>query len=323
MNLSSDRLKITSEEPKNYDNYLNYQLISHNDYYKHAINELTYKNLQKWSDFSKTIEVPFRLGKFNNESHYLKTLSLVLGSTHETRNRILFFLNEILPVVQPQGSILDIGPGDGSLILSLAHHFKQVAAVDPNSHVLTNLQKLLPSSNELIQIPKSVLNVEWQPECYNLVILSHMLYYINPQFWIGIIKSAYKSLKKNGILVIVMGGDELGKSELINHFGGEMLKIDQLATECCQTFGKANVNLYAANESFLACSHEAMLHITAFMLADANITASKEELSEYINQNYQYSDNHFEMTTRQKYIVIRKNNPRKNLYESETSISEI
>ncbi|MBA2650641.1 MAG: class I SAM-dependent methyltransferase [Tatlockia sp.] len=318
MGLSKGRLKISPEKLKNSFNYLNYQLITSNDYYKYAIDELTKENLQKWSNFSKTIEIPFKLGKFNNEEHYLKTLRLVLASTHETRNRILFFVNEILPVINPLGSLLDIGPGDGSLTLALAHHFRKIAAVDPNLHILNHLKTLLPSSNDFILIPESILNAQLQTECNNLVVLSHMLYYIDPKFWIEIISSAYSSLNENGVLVIVMGGDELGKAELINHFGGETLRIDQLAKECLKEYGKANVNLYASNESFVTSTHEAMLHISAFMLADANISTSKENLSLYINQRFHYSESHFELTTLQKYIVIRKNTLKDNLYEFET-----
>jgi SAM-dependent methyltransferase len=307
MDLKIEQLNVLPAKPDSFFDLLDYQLFSHNSYEKYEINALTKEDLKKLADFSETIEKPYLLGKFNSEQHYLNTLSLVLSSTDETRNRISFFLNKILPELPVDGSLLDVGPGDGSLTKSIAQKFKDITLVDINLKALNDLQKLLPTSISIEQISKSILNVELPSDTHHLAVLSHMLYYIDPKSWLEIIKSVYRSLTKNGTLVIIMGGDELDKSELIKHFGGMSLGIDQLATECRNTFGADNVNLYASNESFVSCSQEAMLHISAFMLADANILASKDDLTKYINQKFKKSDSHFEMTTKQKYIIIKKN----------------
>ncbi|MCA0457077.1 MAG: class I SAM-dependent methyltransferase [Chloroflexi bacterium] len=264
------------------------------------------ENLQKQANFSETIEHPSIFGTFNSEQHYFKTLSLVLSSTHETRNRIEFCLNKILPLIPEGGSLLDIGPGDGALTKTLAHHFKHITAVDTNHHALTHLKEVLHPSIDSMQISGSISNIDLKSEHYNLAILSHILYYIEPHLWIGIIKSVYSSLKENGLLVIVLGGDELGKSELIQHFGGEILSINSLATQCRDIFGESHVNFYVSDESFVTCTQKGMLHISGFMLADANISASEDDLNRYIAQKLRHSDSYFEMTTRQKYIIIKK-----------------
>jgi SAM-dependent methyltransferase len=298
MPLSDYKFENSIIRPKNSINSLDYHLVTYNEYCRDASNE-THEHLEKLSDFSKTIEFPPILGTFKSEEHYLKTLKLVLASTHETRNRVLFFLNEILPLIPMESSLLDVGPGDGSLTKFLAPNFKQITAVDKNHIALTDLKKLLAPSINFLQIPKSILSVELPSDCYHLAVLSHILYYIEPELWLRIVKSAYKSLKQDGVLVIVMGGDEFGKAELIDYFGGQVLQIDQLAIDSCNTFGSDNVNLYVSNESFVSSSLEAMLHIAAFMLADADIRASKKELISYINQKLRFSKKHFELTTRQ------------------------
>lgn len=285
--------------------YQTYSVIDQKN--TNVIDELTPNKLQNLAEFSKNIEKPSVFGEFNNKRHYLDTLRFVLSSTHETRNRILFCLNEILPQVPSQSSMLDVGPGDGTLTKKLAPHFKNITLVDNNHHALNYLQKLLPSSLQSTSIIGDILNVNLKSNHYNLAVLSHMLYYIEPTSWFEIIKSVYQSLKNNGLLVIILGGDELGKSELIQYFGGQNLEINPLAIQCQKTFGLSNVKLYASDESFVTCTHEAMLHILGFMLADAKINALEYDLNKYITQKLKYSNNHYEMTTRQKYIIIKKN----------------
>ncbi|MBA2648674.1 MAG: methyltransferase domain-containing protein [Legionella sp.] len=280
---------------------LNYDL-EHN----HTIEGVTKEKLTKLAELAETIEEPYLIGHFNNEQHYLKTLELVLNSTMETRNRIIFFEQEIVPTLFSKECLLDIGPGDGSVTKIFANHFKNITAVDPNLHILHNLQQVLPDNTNYIKINKNILDAELKMETYNLAVLSHILYYIEPENWLKVVKSVYRSLNKKGVLVIVMGGDELGKAELIENFGGQTLVIDTLALDCCNEFGPYDTKLFASNEAFITCSKKAMFHIAAFMLGDANITADKGALNVYIDKALQHSEHYFEMTTRQKYIVIQK-----------------
>jgi 2-polyprenyl-3-methyl-5-hydroxy-6-metoxy-1,4-benzoquinol methylase len=182
----------------------NYQLSFYSEFVPNGIKRITKPTLEKLAAFSTTIAEPFIIGKFNDEEHYLKTLKLALSSTLETRNRILFFLNVILPMIVAKDSLLDIGPGDGSLTRKIARYFKNITVVDSNQHILNKLQLILASSN-YIKINKNILYVDFKSNYHDLAILSHVLYYIEPKFWLNVIKSAYNSLKQNGILVIVMG----------------------------------------------------------------------------------------------------------------------
>ncbi len=271
-----------------------------------GIDAFTEETLKQLDDFSKTIEEPWVIGQFNNEQHYLKTLELVLNSTLETYNRVEFFQNEIIPKMKIKKSLLDIGPGDGALTKTLATYFGNITAIDPNRHILYNLQQFLPSGAHYSPINETILDVKFKSETYDLAILSHVLYYVSPLHWLEVVKSVYAGIKKEGYLVIVMGGDELGKAELIQNFGGNNLSIDELALNCCNEFGAYNTYLSASNEAFISLSKNAMFHIAAFMLGDVNITTHKDLLNQYIERKLKRSDDHFVMTTRQKYIVIQK-----------------
>jgi hypothetical protein len=62
-----------------------------------------------------------------------------------------------------------------------------------------------------------------------------------------------------------------------------------------------------------------MFHIAGVMLADANTSASKDDLNAYIKKKFQRLGHHFVMTTREKYIVITKNDHfKESLYDFKT-----
>lgn len=285
---------------------LSYQLITES-FYQDATNQLTDENLQMLAHFATTIDEPVILGEFQNEAHYLKTLQLVLKSTHETRNLNHFFLKKIIPIVITKNNLLDIGPGDGSLTSSIAQYFNHLTAVDLNSKILDDLSDILSCKTEYAKLPVGILGAQLMPDHYDLAVLSHVLYYIPPEKWFEVVKKTYNSLKQNGILVIALGGDERGKAELIRTFAGVKLGIDQLAVNCIDEFSSRNVDLYASEEVFITFTIQAMLHIAAFMLRDVDVQASKHALIDYINSKMKKSDDRFVMTSRQKFIVIRKN----------------
>ena len=298
MELSTNNVKINTVN-------LTYQKIP-SSLYEGAKNELTNLHLLNLAAEAETIATPCIYGRFLNDEHYLKTLSLVLNSTHETRNRIIFFLKAILPKLKEKQSFLDIGPGDGLVTLPISQHFKQVTVIDNNQKILNNLITLFPTKTTYKKISGSIVDAQLPSNSYDLATLSHILYYVSPSEWLNIVDVTYKSLTPDGLLVIVLSGDALDKADLIRNFKGTIPPTDQLATLCISKFGHNNVELYSSEEAFLSHSRQAMLCISAFMLADAQVTASEEALTDHVEQKMKRSENYFEMSTLQKYIVIRK-----------------
>lgn len=79
-----------------------------------------------------------------------------------------------------------------------------------------------------------------------------------------------------------------------------------MAKHCQNIFGCNNISLFSSDEAFYARSKHAMLQIASFMLKDVDITACKDDLIQYIETHFKKGESHYEMTTRQKYIVIDK-----------------
>ena len=93
---------------------------------------------------------------------------------------------------------------------------------------------------------------------------------------------------------------------MIRHYGGKPIDIDSLAVQCCYKYGSENVQVIASKETILTSDINAMLHIAGFFLYDADITAEKNDLTNYISKNCLKSSGKVEMTTQQKFILIFK-----------------
>jgi hypothetical protein len=279
------------------------------DFYKGTRNTLTPENLQKLADFASTIPEPELFGTFKDEMHYKMTLQLMLGSTLETRHRGIFFRRIVLPALPQKNNLLDIGPGDGKLTSWIGNNFKTVTLLDPNKEIIDSLNmksRLLKKYISIKKIERSILEAAIPDNHYNLILLSHILYYIPRSQWQATINKAYQATKIRGLTAIVLSGDHFGKDKLIRHFGGNSIDIDSLFKECSSLYGANNVKIFASKEVIITASFLAMLHIAGFFLNDAKVSTTKESLITYLRDNCQKNNGYYMMSTQQKFILIYK-----------------
>lgn len=279
------------------------------NFYAGIRNELTLIKLKKLLAFAKNIPEPALFGTYINEKHYEQTVQLMLGSNTEARKIGIFLNRLVLPLLKTKDALLEVGPANGYMTTWIGNKFKYVTAVDTNKLFIEQLnvkKRILRRTRNLSKIHGSIVNVELIPNFYDLALISHVLYYVNRVEWMQAIENCYKAVKFNGVIVIVLGGDKFGKADLIRYYGGNPIDINELIKECITKFGKENIDVFASKDVVVTKDLNAMLHIVGLFLNDANITATKKSLINYINQHCYLYDNYFEMTTQQKFILIYK-----------------
>lgn len=277
------------------------------NFYKGMRDELSQEYLKELSIFSKSIPQPECFGTYLNDEHYAKTLELMLKSTAETRHRGIFFKKIVLPALKEKRSLLDVGPGNGQLTRWVGNDFDSITLIDKNKALLDSFC-IKETHTVLEKKYGSILDIKLKNNTYDLVLLSHLLYYINREEWLSVIKNAYDSLQPNGIIAIVLSGDQKTKAHLIQYFGGEMIDIDGLIKECFEVYGKNKVDIYSSDEDILTLDIDAMLHIAGFFLYDVGITCDSESLVSYLKKHCQLnkSDGRYVMSSNQKFILIHK-----------------
>ncbi|MBI3550646.1 MAG: class I SAM-dependent methyltransferase [Elusimicrobia bacterium] len=105
------------------------------------------------------------------------------------------------------GRALDIGPGDGKATQVLAEHAREIVAVEPQARFAEALARRLPRARVL---RTTVQRAKFRPRSFDLILASHMLYYIPLDGWERFLETALGWLKPGGRLVVVMSAGDSG-----------------------------------------------------------------------------------------------------------------
>lgn len=93
---------------------------------------------------------------------------------------------------------IDLGAGPGLVADVLQQHTKNLTLVDISKDYETILKTKFPNAKVSIE---SIFNFNFEHE-YDLILFSHVLYYIDVEEWLPFLKKLRKNLKKGGKLII-------------------------------------------------------------------------------------------------------------------------
>ncbi len=251
------------------------------------------------------IKQPKIFGVFEDDTHYLSTLDLLLASTNETQNRNEFFLKNVLPHVSTE-AMIDVGIGDGKLTGLVGRHFQEITIVDTSTHALDCVEQYLDKRNvKLNKITSSIVNANLPLNQFDLAMLSHTLYYIDASMWMEVTQKLLSSLKTNGLLVIVLNGG-LDKDGLVDMFGGQHLEIDKFFEDCRKELSVSSIDMSYSTECYKTQSLSSMFHIVGLHLYDVGAVATHRQLTDYLTEKQDRSTQVYQFLVHQKFILISK-----------------
>lgn len=281
-------------------NNCNYNFLP-TEFYEQESNDICSleQNLLKMEEQAKRVSSPIIYGEFIDETHYLNSIEILLLSTAETKNREIFLKKIVLPRIKAKNKFLEIGPGDGCLVKKIGAGFESITIVDNNEKILKLMQSTFLKKTEMIQCDF----VDFYPEkaCYDLILMSHILYYFDPNLWEELIIRAYKALAPGGTLIIIISND-LGKSKIESFFGGCSLPIEKTILNCDSILGLVSEK-YASVENFMSRDRVSMQHIANILLNDAKCKADERSVIDYLDRLCRKGSK-YSISTYQKFFVF-------------------
>ncbi len=231
-----------------------------------------------------------------------------LKYTNQKKQIWNWFSQELLPKISAREVLIDAGAGNGELLSQFLPEFSRCIAIEPNTDFTSVLRQLIPNE-DLYQT--TILNVPSSLPQANLVVQSHVKYYIPLEEWEINTERMISWLAPDGCLVEVLQSKDSDFQIMIAEFLGQeyVRELRQFAEQYdCTRKIKIEVE---TKDAWVSCPClEMMLGVAIFMINNVpphvlknhpNLPTRKQ-LAKWIHQNYYSSKGIYQMSCGQDFV---------------------
>lgn len=246
---------------------------------------------------------------FGHENQLYRNYFLrFLEHTDEKQRRWNWFSRELLPRLKTRNVLIDAGAGNGELLSYFLNQFRRCIAIEPNPILTKELLKLVSAENiyqtTILGAPTSL------PQA-NLVIESHVKYYIPPEEWEINTDRGISWLAPGGCLVEVLESEHSDFQRMRAEFLGRGY-VKELQSFAWQYNRRKGIEVEVdTREAWVSCpSLEMMLEVAIFMMNDVSSELlsnypkrpTHNQLARWIHQNYYSPDGIYRMSCVQDFV---------------------
>lgn len=235
---------------------------------------------------------------------YKRAFQVFLDSTDQKRNAKRF-LQRLVDDLPARKVFIDAGAGTGEVTKAFAPTFDRTIAIEPNAHLLAQLQRAIPQADA---IGTSILDAS--PEAQgDFVLCSHTLYYIPADEWLAHLERLVSWMSPTGVTVVVLQNRGTDCMTMLQHFFGHRFDLGSLADafrakhgdhyEVSTTLDQAHVE---TSEQSAACT------VAEFMLNLLPISQPpvKRDLDAYVAKHFATTDGAYRLSVHQDFLQIRE-----------------
>ena len=163
---------------------------------------------------------------------YKQAFQVFLDHTDQKRNakRWLQQMVEAMPVRQV---FIDAGAGNGELTRAFTEFFDRTIAIEPNVFLLSQLQETIPHADV---IGEPILTAKPAAKG-DLVLCSHILYYIPPEEWLAHLERLVSWMSPTGVTIVILQNRETGCMNMVHHFLNHRFELRHVADLFQQKYG--------------------------------------------------------------------------------------
>jgi hypothetical protein len=234
---------------------------------------------------------------------YKRAFQVFLDHTDQKRNakRLLQRLVDDLP---ERKVFIDAGAGNGEVTRAFAGAFDRTIAIEPNMHLLTQLQRAVPQADA---IGTSILATS--PKALgDFVLCSHTLYYIPAEEWLAHLERLVSWMSSTGVTVVVLQNRGTACMTMLEHFFGHRFDLGELADTFRAKHGDRYDVTTTLDPAHVETSEPAVAYTVAeFMLNLLPISQppARRDLEAYVASNFATSDGTHRLSVHQDFLQIR------------------
>ena len=242
-----------------------------------------------------------RSAEIEENAEYQRQLALFVRCSTE-KGIELVKVGEIIAGLPRRRCFLDIGAGGGDLTIPISQSFAETTIVEPNEKQASFLKRRCPHFK--------IYNDFWEKvdlgsKRYDLILCSHVLYYIEEGHWLTTTEKMYAHLEAGGHIAIVLQSPIGEVADFFNQFTRYDVKILELWRDLIQRYGDDAIEVrYFMNEIWTE-SLEDMVAIGLFLLIDPRFNEYKEKIGQYFESHNKKAEG-YRLTQDVILLVIKK-----------------
>ena len=199
---------------------------------------------------------------------------------------------------------VDAGAGNGKVTAWFLADFQRTIAIEPNRSLCDELRRTCPTAEVLLQ---KILEVQLSVLA-DLVLCSHVLYYIAAADWMAHLEKLVSWLAPEGALVVVVQNHDTDCMRMLGHFFGQRFHLSELASRFEALWGRHyRVEIATVPAQVTTADFDSAFTVAEFMLNLLPMPhpPPRRILEEYVRSHFASPGGGFRFSCDQGFLTIR------------------
>jgi len=252
---------------------------------------------------------PEKMQVYDSQSEaYHRAFQVFLEHTDQKTNARTR-LDRLVQDLPARRTFVDAGAGNGQVTAWFVERFERTIAIEPSPSLSADLRHTCPDA-EVIQT--RILEAE-PAVAADLVLCSHVLYYIDQSEWPAHAARMASWLSPEGALIIVLQNHETDCMRMLEAFHGRRFDLSALANE----FAQKHASRYRVERELVPAHIVTADGASAYTIAEFMLNLlpmpnppARSRLEKYVDDHFRASGGGFRFSCHQDFLVIRPHEER-------------
>jgi SAM-dependent methyltransferase len=239
----------------------------------------------------------------SQSSAYHQAFQVFLEHTDQKINARRW-LDDLVETLPTRRVFLDAGAGNGQVTAWFVDRFERTITIEPNPSLNTELRRICPRAQVL-----GVKILEAEPAARgDLILCSHVLYYIDRSEWMATMDRMASWLAPEGTLVIVLQNHETDCMQMLQAFLGQRFDLSALGREfAAKHRDQYQVERHVVAAQVMTSDFDSAYTIAEFMLNLLRMPKPPARISveDYVRKHFAAPGGSFRFSCDQDFLVIR------------------
>lgn len=235
---------------------------------------------------------------------YHRAFEVFLANTDQ-KEKARIWLKGLVQGLPSRQMFIDAGAGNGKVTAWFLADFQRTIAIEPNPSLCDELARTCPTAEVL---PQTMLAAQ-PPALADLVLCSHVLYYIDGADWIPHLETLASWLAPGGVLVVVLQNHDTDCMRMLEHFHGRRFDLSALASR----FEALRGRHYRVEAALVPARVATVNFDSAYTVAEFMLNLlpmphppPRRTLEEYVRKHFADPGGGFRFSCDQNFLTVRR-----------------